>query len=205
MAAELDLDPEDPRTAESFRASSHQKVPWRCGVCSHRWRAAVTARTRLKQPSGCPECGELARRRQRKRHPSIAEGRPDLLAEWDFPLNTKEGWHPDTVTLMSNKLIHWIKTDECGLGLPHRWQAPPYSRIAYMSGSPYPFGLAVCDCNSLALNCKDVAALWDPVLNSDTPDQIAVHSNKMRHWKAPGGQQWQQTVLEVVKRCRRHQ
>ena len=35
VAAELDLHPGNPRTAESFRASSHQKVPWRCGVCSH--------------------------------------------------------------------------------------------------------------------------------------------------------------------------
>ena len=204
VAAELDLDPGDPRTGESIRASSLQKVPWRCGVCSHRWHTTVNHRTRLKQPSGCPECWERARCKPHLMHPSIAEGSPDLLADWDYPLNSQEGWHPDTVTLMSRKPIHWVRTDECRLGLPHRWQAPPYSRIYAMRGSPYPSGLAVCDCNSLALNCQDAAAFWNPVLNPDTPHQVAVQSNKVMHWMTPDGRQWQQKVSEVVATCRRH-
>ena len=172
-------------------------------VCQHRWHTQIINRTRLKQPSGCPECAQTARRKPHTRHPSIAEGRPDLLADWDHPLNSKKGWHPDTVTLMSRLPIHWIRTDECRLALPHRWQAPPQSRVDKMAGSPYPSGKSVCDCNSLAVNCKDAAALWDPVLNPDTPDQIAVQSNKVRHWLTPDGRQWQQVVLEVVNTCRR--
>ena len=157
------------------------------------------------KPSGCPECWERARFASQTLHPSIAEGRPDLLAEWDYPLNTREGWHPDIVTLMSALPIHWIRTDECRLGLPYRWQTRPLGRVCYNHASPFSPGQAVCDCNSLALDCKDASALWDPVLNRDTLDQVAVGSSKVRHWRTPGGQQWQQKICEVVRTCRRHE
>ena len=134
----------------------------------------------------------------------MAEARPDLLAEWDHPLNSQEGWHPDKVSLMSGKPIHWIRTDECHLGLLHRWQTQPRDRVASMTSSPYLSGQAVCVCNSLALNCKAAAAFWDPVLNPDTPNQVTVQSTRVRHWKPPDGGQWQQSVVEHVRTCRQN-
>ena len=171
-------------------------------MCEHRWHATVITRTFVISPSGCPECASRrVRGRPQKKHPSIAVGRPDLLAEWDHPPNSQQGWHPDKVTLMSSLPIHWIKTDECRLGLPHRWQAAPVRRVHKKNGSPFPSGKAVCDCNSLGVNCQVAAAFWDPVLNPDTPYQVAVQSSKVRHWKTPDGRQWQQMIFSVVDRC----
>ena len=198
VAAELDLDPDDPRTAESILAGSAQKAHWRCGVCNHRWCATIQDRTRR---SGCPECFQRARSGPRTKHPSIAKGRPGLLVDWDYALNSQAGWHPDKVTLMSSLRIHWIRTNECRLGKPHRWQATPGRRIVFGQGSPFPSGNAVCECNSLARNCKDAAAFWDPLLNSDTPEEVTIQSSKLRHWITPEGERWQQRICEVVRNC----
>ena len=203
IAAEFDPDPGDPRTAESFRAQSNKKVPWRCGVCSHRWQAAISNRT--TKHTGCPECGNTARRKPRNTYPTIADGRPDLLAEWDHRRNSQEGWHPDKVTLKSGRPIHWIRTDECRLGLPHQWRASPCNRVQKSTGSPFLSGKAVCVCNSLALNCKDAAALWDSELNDVSSDQVAAQSSRLACWRTPDGRQWQQRIKEVVKLCRRRE
>ena len=133
---------------------------------------------------------------------SISSGAPHLLAEWDWDANEKCGWHPDHITLGSDKEVHWVQRDECKLGLVHRWQASPQSRVEMKSGSPFPSGKAVCACNSLAVQCPEAADLWDSHIKGDL---TSGESNEVSPWKGPQGTQWHQDVSHVVNNVRRHQ
>ena len=199
VAAEWDREANGERTPETVTANSHFKAAWSCRLCGHRWSATVNRR----QGAGCPQCAREARRIQ-PRQPSISSGAPHLLAEWDREANVICGWHPDQITLGSHKKVHWVRQDECKLGLVHRWEASPLHRISLNRGSPFPSGKALCACNSLAVQCPEAADLWDLSSSGDlTPNAVAVQSNKVAEWKGPDGRQWQQRVQQVVNNVRR--
>ena len=202
VAAEWDWEANGERSPETVTAGSGFRAAWRCGLCGHRWSATVLDRS---HGNGCPHCGRDARR-IRSLQPSISSGAPHLLAEWDWQANERCGWHPDLVTLGSNKKVHWVVQHACKLGLVHRWQASPNSRTSKNSGSPFPSGWAVCACNSLAVQCPQAAMLWDYQANGDvTPDSITVQSAEVAWWKVPDGRQWQQKVDRLVNNVRRHE
>ena len=202
VAAEWDGEANGERTPGTVTTGSGMKAAWRCGLCGHEWSTSVKTRTR---GNGCPECAQEARRVQ-TRQPSISSGAPDLLAQWDWEINESRGWHPDKVTLGSQKQVHWMAQDECKLGLVHRWQASPNDRIGNNAGSPFPSGKAVCACNSLAVQCPEASDLWDSVSNGElTPGDIAVQSHKVVAWKGLNGSQWHHIVQDVVNIVRRHE
>ena len=197
LAAEWDWEANGDRTPDKVAAGSNTRAAWRCSLCGHRWIATISHRTSLGR--GCPQCGREARRIQ-TRQLSISSGAPHLLAEWDCEANEKCGWHPDHITLGSNKEVHWVLQDECKLGLVHKWQAPPHGRVGKKSGSPFPSGKAVCACNSLAVQCPKAADLWDCDTNGGlTPNDLAVHSNKVMAWMGQDGRQWPQMVTSCQK------
>ena len=202
VAADWDWEANGGGTPKTVTAFSTIKAAWKCGLCGHRWSTHVHLRT--FGGTGCPRCGREASSNQ-TRQPSISSGPPYLLAEWDWEANETHGWHPDKVTLGSNKKVHWARPDECKLGLVHRWQASPNSRhLLQAGGSPFPSGTAVCACNSLAVQCPEAADLWDSHMNGDlTPADVAKLSVKVVAWKGPGGSQWHQAVREVVNTVRR--
>ena len=203
VAAEWDWEANGDRTPETVTPGSQIKAVWRCGLCGHSWTAAVSSRT--LHGAGCPQCARDARRMS-TRQPSISDGAPHLLAEWDWEANSRLGWCPDQVTLGSHKQVHWVVQDECKLGLMHRWQASAHVRAGKKTGSPFSSGKAVCACNSLAVQCPEAADLWDSVSNGMlTPGSVAMQSNKIVAWKGPDGRQWQQAVCEVVNNVRRRQ
>ena len=115
VAAEWDWEANGERTPETVTASSHLKATWRCGLCGHSWSASVLTETHGR---GCPQCAHEARRKK-TRQPSISNGAPHLLAEWDWESIETHGWHPDKATLRSPKEVHWVVRDECKLGLVH--------------------------------------------------------------------------------------
>ena len=204
VAAEWDWDANGECTPEIVTARSRIKAAWRCALCGHSWSAFVCSRTRL-QGTGCPQCAREARRIQASQ-PSISSGARHLLAEWDWEANETDGWHPDTVTLGSMKKVHWVQREECKLGLVHRWQAPPNKCVAMKSGSPFPSGMAVCACNSLAVQCPAAADLWDSCTNGDlTPGDVTVQSDKTVAWRTADGSKWHQRVGEVVSGVRRRE
>ena len=177
------------------------KAAWRCGLCGHSWTATVNSRT---HGSRCPQCAHEARRKK-TRQPSISYEAPHLLAEWHWEANIECRWYPDQITLSSNKKVHWIVKAECKLGLVHRWRASPNDSTADSTGSPFPSGMAVCACNSLAVQCPEAADLWDfPSNGGLTPNAVAVQSNKFVAWMGPDGKLWHQRVDVVVDNVRRH-
>ena len=152
VATEWDWEANGERTPDNVTAFSTLMAAWTCALCEHRWSTIVQHRT--QKGCGCPQCGREATRIQ-TRQPSIRDGAPHLLAEWDREANETHGWHPDRVTLGSHKEVHWVLQDECKLGLVHRWRAMPSMRVALKCGSPFPSGHAVCACNSLAVQCPE--------------------------------------------------
>ena len=205
VAAEWDWEANGERTPETVTASSNLRAAWTCGLCGHRWSAKVGDRTRIIQGTGCPQCWREAGR-HKTLQPSISNGAPHLLADWDWEANERCCWRPDQVTLGSNKKVHWRRLDECKLGLVHRWQAMPIQRVHCITGSPFPFGRALCACNSLAVQCPEAADLWNSPLNGGlTPHQVTWQSNQKVFWKAPDGRQWHQKVSQVVSFLRTHQ
>ena len=201
VAAEWDWDANGERTPETVTANSNTKAAWRCALCGHKWSVIISHRTR---GTGCPQCAREASR-HKTRQPSISDGAPDLLAEWDWEANATHGWHPDQITMGSMKKVHWVQREECKLGLVHRWQASPQKRTSkHKGGSPFPSGKSVCACNSLAVQCPEAADLWDHKANGRlTPDNVTVGSHQVVYWRAPDGMQWQQIVYKVVIIARR--
>ena len=199
VAADWDWEANGDRTPETVTTNSHFKAAWSCRLCGHRWSATVNKR----QGAGCPRCGREAGR-HKTRQPSISDGAPHLLAEWDWEANERCGWHPYQITLGSHKKVHWVAQYQCKLGLAHRWEATPLHRISLNSGSPFPSGKAVCACNSLSVQCPEAADLWDVSSNGDlTSSAVPVQSAKVVAWKSPEGRQWEQKVQEVVINVRR--
>ena len=202
VAAEWDWETNGERTPETVTASSTFKAAWTCGLCGHRWRAHVYRRT---YKTGCPQCARAARR-IRSQQPSISVGAPHLLAEWDWEANERCGWHPDQVTLGSQKQVHWVVQDECKLGLVHRWQAALEHRITLNTGSPFPSGKGLCACTSLAVQCPEAADLWDYGLNGEaTPHSVTCQCKQEVYWKRLGGRQWHQRVDQVVNKIIKEQ
>ena len=48
------VDKDKPPTAVTY--ASKYRAKWKCGTCSHEWRARMDHRTKSDKPSGCPEC-----------------------------------------------------------------------------------------------------------------------------------------------------
>lgn len=92
---------------------SNIRVWWNCDKGHEPFLARVASR---KVEQGCPACGEARRRaalmvnNQRGPKPgqSLADKRPDLMAEWDTERNTLA---PTDVAVTSRKVAHWICPD----------------------------------------------------------------------------------------------
>ncbi len=96
--------------------------------------------------------------------------------------------------------------DKCKLGLVHKWQTSPNGRTGNDTGSPFPSGMAVCACKSLAVQCPEAVTLWDFLLSERlTPDHVTWQSCQEVCWKSPDGRQWHQRVDQHVTVVRRHQ
>ena len=111
---------------------SHKLVQWACHKHEQpfTWIARIDSRTRKHMPSGCPECARAASRRPKQSEqppccstgcvcgcglitqlwgagqPSLAEGAPEVAAQWHPDLN--EGRSPQTVTCGSNTKAWWL-------------------------------------------------------------------------------------------------
>lgn len=88
-----------------IRPSSHQSAWWKCRQCGHGWSSVVSTRTAGK---GCPECG-VRRLSAARRRPlagrSLANRRPDLVAEWHPDLNGEQT--PSTTSAGSGDFVWW--------------------------------------------------------------------------------------------------
>lgn len=132
----------------------------------------------------------------RAAHPSLAEGRPDLAAEWDSLVNDLE---PHQVTLGSSRRGVW-RCGTCGF----RFQAIVSNRTMRGSGCPA--------CSNRQRRVPDpgralaevypaLAAEWDNDRNELTPKDVSVGSRTNAWWRcATCDHMWQARVGSRTRR-----
>ena len=180
LSAELmDADP------TQISPGSNKKHRWRCGNCGHEWEATVNSRS---QGSGCPRrCRSGARRGV-----SLAEGNPELAAQWADGLNEDS---PADVTV-STRLKRWWRCPVCG----HTWKTSVGNRNRG-SGCPACSGRAVvAGVNDLATRFPEVAAEWSP--NNPKPAaEVAAMSRRRALWCCSScGNEWEAVVSNRTSR-----
>ncbi len=124
LAAEWHEDNPAPTTIPQ---GSGNKYKWRCSdaACGHVWVAMPSQRSKVGG-NNCPASDRRAR--NHTLHPSVALGRPELLAEWDKGKNTVLA---TDVRCGSGKLVWWL-CRECG----HSYEAVVYLRAVKGHGCP---------------------------------------------------------------------
>ena len=127
------------------------------------------------------------RGRQPSPEQNLAVTHPELLPEWDDPLD------PETVLPSSHVPIRW----RCPAG--HSYRAMPYSRIGG-SGCPYCTNRRVLTgFNDLQTLCPQVAAEWADDLNELTPDRVTRGCTKRVWWRCSFGHEWRAAVYSRTR------
>ena len=120
------------------------------------------------------------------RRKSLAEERPDLLAQWS-PDNDLS---PSDVSYGSNKKVMWI----CDKG--HSWSATVKNRVLADSKCPYCSHRAVLEgFNDLQTLFPEVAATWSPN-NLKKPSEVSSRSNAEALWICENGHEWKTRIAD---------
>ena len=176
------------KVPEQVLAGSRLRAEWKCPACGWEWQTSVAQR--VVNRSGCPKCSQ--KKQSRQSQPTFAEAEPACLDQWNYELNGARGIYPDTITLGSNKPVHWLCSC-CPRGQPHCWTASPNKRINNGQGCAVCAGRQACSCNSLASLFPLVAAEFDVDKNGFTPSEIPARSMKIVWWRNAKRGSWQQT------------
>jgi len=115
-----------PPATVSLGSGKHFK--WRCSVadCGHVCSAMPKARSHAPRPTGCVGCHRRSRLKGRGRVPSLAEGRPDLVPEFDEDNN---GVLVTEVSCGASRQAWWV-CQGCGKS----WQTRITHRVTQRPG-----------------------------------------------------------------------
>jgi G:T-mismatch repair DNA endonuclease (very short patch repair protein) len=154
----------------AFAANRHEQIA--------SWLRAAVRRTRpgrdLDDVVESDPCGK-----------SLAQGRPDLAAQWHLEFNGP--LTPDQVPVEYDEEAWWL----CPVAPDHVWHATVYERAFVRDrGCPACAGRQHSVTNSLAALHPDWVYLWHPTLNGDlTPDTCFGSGGVW--WRCPAGHDWQ--------------
>ena len=181
------------KAPEQVVAGSGFRAEWQCPICKWEWQASIAQRVLSR--AGCPKCSQA--QKVQYSQPTFAKAQPACLAEWDYERSDAHNIYPDSITLGSNKLVHWICSC-CPRGQPHRWTASPNNRInngqgcavcadwqacsCNSLGSPTSAGQQACACNSLASVFLSVAAEFDAKKNGFVSSKLTAGSKRKVWW-----------------------
>ena len=176
---------------------SRKKVWWKCKVCGHEWFAGVAHRY---NGTGCPNCNKK-KASIRLSTPGVGQSfkdrYPELLKEWDYEKNDKEGIYPDKIFPHTDVKVHW----QCEKG--HKWVRDISGRILRQSGCPVCQNRKVLvGYNDLATKYPDILKEWDYEKNDKLgifPNAISCYSNKKVWWKCSKGHSWQTNIVNRTK------
>ena len=120
---------------------------------------------------------------------SLAEERPDLLAQW----SKTNLLSPSDVSCGSHIKVRWV----CEKG--HEWDAIVKNRVLLGSGCPYCNHRAVLKgYNDLQTEYPDVASSWSDK-NPDTPYDYSPSSNKVVVWQCKKGHEWGARIADRTR------
>ena len=109
---------------DKITSGSQKKVWWICQK-GHEWKETVYNRNKKK--FGCPICSG---HQVLRKYNDLVTVNPELLKEWDYEKNDKNGVYPDKVTYGSNVKVWW----KCDKG--HEWMASIHSRTNNKTNCP---------------------------------------------------------------------
>lgn len=115
---------------------------------------------------------------------------PELILEWDYLKNEKNGILPDQLTCGSNKRAWWICKNK------HSWNAVIVSRYRGGHGCPYCSGrLPIEGKTDLATVSPLLAQEWNYKRNGCLrPEMFTIHSGKTVWWKCSKGHEWEARI-----------
>lgn len=117
----LDWDFEDERNMpykpSDFLSGSNKLIYWKCHICGYKSDTPTTIVSHAKAMFPCEKCAIRGRANQRYGEEPITKTNPELLQEWDFERNKKDGIFPENITNHDTiTQIHWV----CKRG--HHWR-----------------------------------------------------------------------------------
>ena len=168
---------------ENFSSGSSKKVNWKCskpGMCEHHcWSTAISHRTRLNNPTGCPFCN-MGRTCSCI---NITITHPELCKEWDYERN--ENLRPENFSHGSNQKIWW-KCSNKNVCEHHKWS----TRITNRTRLNNPTGCPFCNkgraypCYNLIITHAKLCLEWDCERNENLkPEDFTYQSAKEVYWK----------------------
>lgn len=182
LAAQWDLEKNDPLKPEAVFSGSHRKVWWRCAK-GHSWQAEIKSRF---YGTGCPVC---TNREILVGVNDWASRFPAVAAQWDAD---KNGCAPEQVRSDDRKRYWWLCEKK------HSWQTTIRSRIdtKHPTGCPYCAGRSVLPGeNDLQTLRPDIAMEWDAAKNAPLrPCDVTPGSNKAVYWHCKLGHSYRAMI-----------
>lgn len=124
--------------------------------------------------------------------PKYISENAELMKEWDWEANAKEGLDPTQLAWGSNKKANWI----CSKG--HKWKTAIYNRAGRdHTGCPYCARQKLMSgYNDLETEYPKIAKEWHPTKNGNLiPSMVMSGSTKKVWWLCPKGHDYQQSVV----------
>ena len=185
---------------DMISGGSSQSVYWICSTCGYNWEATI--HHRVKGHTGCPKCAGFV---FEKGVNDLKTKCPEILIDWDYDTNSKNGIFPDEVMYNSGKKVNW-KCNVCG----YKWSISVGSRTVKGNGCiqcGYKAGKELkrkrilekqgCIVNPLLL--KE----WDYEKNNEiglSPDELPPGSNKSAYWTCSEcGYKWKAPIARRNK------
>lgn len=114
----------------------------------------------------------------------------ELMKEWDWHKNNKNGFNPYAIRSGSNQKVSWICAKQ------HRWDAAISNRTSGKTTCPYCSGLLpIVGETDLATTHPNLALEWNYEKNKElSPTQVKAGSNKKVWWKCPLGHSYQMII-----------
>ncbi len=182
LIKEWDFENNGELKPDMIAGGSSQSVNWICSTCGYKWETRIY--DRVKNHTGCPKCAGFV---FEKGVNDLKTKNPELLADWDYESNAKNGILPDEIMYNSGRKVKW-KCHVCG----HKWIVALNSRTVQGSGCiqcGYKNGkelkrqrlLAKRGCITDPLLLKE----WDYEKNSEIglfPEELSPGSNKSAYW-----------------------
>jgi len=126
--------------------------------------------------------------------PKYISENAELMKEWDWEANNKEGLDPTQLTCGSNKRANWI----CRKG--HKWKSAIHGRSHEGYGCPYCANEKIWQgYNDLATTHPKLLKDWDYEKNTLKPTEVTARSNNKVWWKCSKGHSYEATTAKKTE------
>jgi hypothetical protein len=165
---------QNTKTPYDVVAGSKEKIDWKCIPLKHKWSASINARTRKKDPTGCPYCSHKL--------PSVEYNLqteyPEIAKEYDTVQNKSL---PTDVLPGSSHSVSWkCLQPDCN----YEWISEVRKRTNNREKCPQCYKNEVTLKNCLALTQSNLMLEWDFEKNKLNPFKINTKNSgsKKVHW-----------------------